>query len=307
MSIDKKMEKTEKVLFKKEKQVEKAVAKEYQQALDFIRVQLSIAEQKYSKGGKLTYAEMSKYGRLQALEKQIADELNRINSAVNKNVARYQVDIWESSYYGTGFALETELQEKLSFALLPKDAVRQAVQNPLTQLALENNADQVKRAIRSTITRGLALGQSVPDISKQVKADLEKNANNATRIVRTETTRIQNEAIQTAGERAASKGIDLVKKWNATLDSRTRDRHRKLDQQTVELDEDFTVNGMSAPRPGAFGRADMDINCRCRLTYIPRGSTEPEYRRARGTDGKGKVIPYTNYNDWFKNRVSKVK
>lgn len=303
MSIDSKMDKTEKVITRKEKQVEKQLAKEYQAVLDDIRVQLNKAADKYGKDDVLTYAEMNKYGRLQSLEKQIADVLNELNSKVDKNIIRYQMDIWETAYYGTGFALETELQEKLAFSLLPKDAIRQSVLNPLNKLALENNAELVKRSIRSTLTRGLALGQSVPQMSKQVKIDLEKNANNATRIVRTETTRVQNEAIQKAGERAAGKGIDLVKKWNSILDSRTRDRHRKLDQVKVELDEDFEIDGRKAPRPGAFGRPEDDINCRCRLTYVPRDSTEPEYRRARGIDGRNKVIPYTNYTDWYKNRV----
>ena len=186
---------------------------------------------------------------------------------------------------------------------MPKEAVRQAVLNPLTELAIENNSLQVKNAIRSSIVRGIALGESVPKMSKSVKRDLEKNANNATRIVRTETTRIQNEAIQKAGEKAAAKGIDLVKQWNATLDGRTRRTHRKLDQQIVEMDEEFVVNGHSAPRPGAFGVAEEDINCRCRLTYIPRDVSEPEYRRARGRTGKGEVIPYKTFDEWFKNRV----
>lgn len=304
MAIDKKMEKTENAVMRDENNTVKTIEKEYQGALDAIRVILATAAIKYGVDGKLSMAEMSKFNRIDKLQKEINEALTLVNKSVDKKTIEHAIKTYETAYYGTGFALETELQEKLNYTKLLRPNVIKAIENPLTKIALEDNADRVKRSIRRTIASGLAQGQSVPQMSKKVKIDLEKNANNATRIVRTETTRVQNEAIQEAGEKAAQK-IDLVKKWNATKDSRTRKSHRKLNGQIKKINEEFTVNGHSTQRPGGFGVASEDINCRCRLTYIPRGVSEPEYRRARGTDGKGEVIPYTNYTEWYKNRVVK--
>lgn len=305
MSIDKKMEKTEKVTLRDENKTVKTIEKDYQFALDSIRAILAASAIKYGVDGKLTMAEMSKFNRLDNVNKEINEVLINVNKSVDKETIEHSIRTFKTNYFGTGYALETELQEKLNFNTLTRPNVLKAIENPLTELALEDNADRVKRSIRRTLTSGIAQGQSVPEMAKRVKVDLEKNANNATRIARTETTRVQNKAIQEAGEKAATKGIDLVKKWNATLDGRTRRNHRKLDGETKELNEEFTVNGHSTQRPGGFGVASEDINCRCRLTYVPRGISEPEYRRARSTDGKGEVIPYTNYTDWYKNRVVK--
>lgn len=300
MTIQKKMDTGEKKTMTIEKRTEKALKVEYQKALDAVREELAKAEAKY---GPLSMPVMSKSNRLKKLEKTLNDHLNEINKQVLKITDDHSVNVYRENYYNAGYALETELQEKLSFNLINKDTIRNSVENPLNKLAIDNNADAVKRKIRSSITQGLAQGKSVKDMSKMVKKDLQTNANNATRIVRTETTRVQSLAIQQAGEKAANKGLELVKEWVATLDDRTRDRHRELDGVTIGINEEFKIDGFSAQRPADFGAAEMDINCRCRLIYKPKEGTEAEYRRARGTNGKNAVIPYKTFNDWFDNRV----
>jgi len=52
--------------------------------------------------------------------------------------------------------------------------------------------------------------------------------------------------------------------------------------------------------PGELGGpAEEVINCRCTYTGVIAGY-EPEARRARDEG----IIPYTNYKDWFANRIS---
>ena len=79
--------------------------------------------------------------------------------------------------------------------------------------------------------------------------------NNAYRIARTEGHRIQNQSAMKAANKAKEKGADVVKQWDATLDSRTRPTHTLLDRQIRELEEPFEVAGKKAMYPSGFGIA----------------------------------------------------
>ena len=67
--------------------------------------------------------------------------------------------------------------------------------------------------------------------------------NNGIRIARTEGHRIQVASNLDAMQAAKERGADVVKQWDATLDETTRERHRELDGQIREIDEDFEYSG----------------------------------------------------------------
>ena len=92
-----------------------------------------------------------------------------------------------------------------------------------------------------------------------------KAYNNAIRIARTEGHRIQNEAALDGQHGAKKKGADIVKRWDSTLDGRTRDEHRECDGQIREIDEPFDVGGEKMQAPGVGGSAKNVCNCRCCL------------------------------------------
>lgn len=52
-----------------------------------------------------------------------------------------------------------------------------------------------------------------------------------------------------------------MKQWDATLDGRTRDSHRRVDGEIRELDEKFS-NGLMFPGDPSGGAAEV-VNCRC--------------------------------------------
>lgn len=58
-----------------------------------------------------------------------------------------------------------------------------------------------------------------------------------------------------------AKGADVVKQWDATLDGRTRDSHRRVDGEIRELDEKFS-NGLMFPGDPNGSAAEV-VNCRC--------------------------------------------
>lgn len=63
-------------------------------------------------------------------------------------------------------------------------------------------------------------------------------------------------------------GVLLFKRWDATMDGRTRETHRLLNGQIKRRDEMFTTVNGSAKEPGKFGIASEDVNCRCILTFV---------------------------------------
>ena len=86
---------------------------------------------------------------------------------------------------------------------------------------------------------------------------------NAMRIARTEGHRVQQQSQWNAITEAKNAGCEVVKQWDSTLDGRTRSTHARLDGQIREIEEPFEVDGKKAMYPGAFGRPEEDIHCRC--------------------------------------------
>ena len=126
---------------------------------------------------------------------------------------------------------------------------------------------KLKENIRNEVSRGIANGstwnQTASNLAMGMRSPLNKSYNNAVRIARTEGHRIQNQAQMDTLNKAKSKGADVVKQWDSTLDDDTRDTHKQLDGQIREIDQPFEVNGKTAMQPGGFGEPAEDCNCRC--------------------------------------------
>lgn len=127
--------------------------------------------------------------------------------------------------------------------------------------ALGVDTNRLKKTISAEITRGIASGMNYADIARNVNAAAGTGFSNATRIVRTEGHRIQQAAADDARYNAKSKGADVLKQWDATLDGNTRESHRQVDGEIRELDEKFS-NGLMYPGDPAGGAAEV-VNCRC--------------------------------------------
>ena len=60
----------------------------------------------------------------------------------------------------------------------------------------------------------------------------------------------------------------LLKTWHTMCDNRVREAHWYLEGDTVPLDEMFyTLSGDGAYYPRGFGIPELDIGCRCWITY----------------------------------------
>ena len=84
------------------------------------------------------------------------------------------------------------------------------------------------------------------------------------RIAETESHRIGNEI---AFEGAKAVGAKR-KLWLTMLDDKVRDTHVYLESVSVGISDDFySYDGDHAPYPGAFGKAENNVGCRCEVEY----------------------------------------
>ena len=129
-----------------------------------------------------------------------------------------------------------------------------------------------QKVIANSVLQAVIQGESIPKLAKRIAAQTgETNMNAMTRYARTAMTSAQNAGRMEMLHRAQGMGIKCKKVWLATLDSRTRDAHAKLDGQTVDIDDDFQTDFGPLKFPGDTGSkgsvpANL-YNCRCTLIY----------------------------------------
>ncbi|WP_187443523.1 phage minor head protein [Rossellomorea aquimaris] len=279
--------------------VEKELIANYQRSLKEIRGKLAELYEKTD--GDFNAA--NKYNRLAALEASISKEISELTKKNAKTLQNGIAGHYEESFLRTAFLLENEVKASLGYALMNKKAILQAIENPLDRVGFINRHKEgqlvLARQLREEITQGLIQGKSYGQTAKKVKERFGVGAFKATRIVQTETNRVRNRAKIDSMQEASDAGVNIKKRWMATLDKKTRDSHGDLDGVTIDLDENFEIDGDSGDAPGNFSSPENTINCRCTMVSIVEGF-EPNRRRVKGEG----VTEYKTYSEW-KNNVSK--
>lgn len=213
----------------------------------------------------------------QALKGQVSGILDKMQGDNYATIDKYLNSCYETGYIGTMYDIAG--QGIPIIAPIDQAAVVKAVQldskisNGL-YTALGVNVGKLKKTITQEISRGIASSLSYSDISRNLKNTSGVPLYNAKRIVRTESHRIQQQSAEDSRRIAKSKGADVVKQWNAALDSRTRDSHARVDGEIRELDEKFS-NGLMFPGDPAGGAAEV-VNCRCTADTRARWAIDEE-------------------------------
>lgn len=154
-----------------------------------------------------------------------------------------------------------------------------------------------RKIIKQSVARGLLTGEHPSEVATRIEGLFTGDTplspyKRSLRIAQTEMHSIMNQAAYETMVAADAGGLKMKKRWDATLDGSTRKDHRKVDGETVAIDEKFS-NGLMMPGDG--GPADR-INCRCALVNVLDGFTpDVNLRRDNVT---GKSIPYMTYAEW---------
>lgn len=206
-----------------------------------------------------------------ALRKQVEGALDILNGNNFETVSDYLTASYEEGFIGTMYDLQSQ-GVPLIFPIDQAQVIQAIKQDTKLSSNLYEAFDMndLKKKITSEISRGISSAMTYNDIARNISGFANINLNNAMRIARTEGHRINIKSSMDAQKRAKEKGADIVKQWDASLDSKTRPHHRELDGQIRELDEDFTYSGGSVSAPSYFGIPSEDINCRCALLQRAR-------------------------------------
>ncbi len=256
-----------------------------------------------------------------ALKKQIGSILDNMQVEEFRTVSEYLTKCYEEGFVGTMFDLQGQ-GIPLCFPL-DQEAMVRAVQldskisNGLYS-RLGEDVSMLKKRITAQVSRGIAVGMSWQMMAKQLSGTTNIGFNNAVRITRTEGHRIQNQSTMDACYKAKEKGADVVKQWDSTLDSSTRESHVAVDGEIRELDEKFS-NGLMFPGDPSGGAAEV-VNCRCALLQRARWALEEKVNPDTGgvywEDGEftkmdnesGELVNFksiTDYNEFKKQYLKK--
>lgn len=284
----------EKELDKLEKDIEKRILKNYQEALKQIRAEISRVYEKYD--GDIE--KLQKYDRLTALERKIMDIIRELSKQTSNSLLVGLGVLYNESYMRTFYDIEQQAGAYIYFALLDKETINQAILNPADRIGfinrMKDNHTKTRQQLMDILIQGFMQGLGFGRVSKQVRERFGQSAYNSLRIVRTEGMRVRNAATQKSREVSVEAGVSLKKRWVSTLDTRTRDSHQKLDGKTIDVNDYFKIDTDKALAPLMFTLPQNTINCRCTTISIVDGF-EPKTRRSK-EDG---LIPNMTYEQWI--------
>ena len=297
----------DKLIDKRNAEIERQILKEYRAFLKELRSKLSEAYARYGSKGDgavaLTIEEMQKYGRFDKLEKAIGGDLMSLGRGIGKGVRASKSQSFQTSYYNAGYGLETGLGIGNTINVLNTEAIQAAITNPLDQIkwmeSVTDTANRYRRAIRSSLVETFTQGKSFAEAARDLKDKTEKSLNQSARIIRTESTKAKsignNAAYDNVVKSADRLGVKLEKVWDAMLDGRVRGpAHSGLDGEPSDEDGYWTYVGTSTKTkgPGLSGVAKQDINCRCTT-----------YAKVDELDGDVEIEPQIEmgFSEWRKN------
>ena len=263
-------------LLSSEKEALKALEEAYKQALIDVSAKIKIMQ--YDPNYK--NAVYRKEHQI-ALRKQIAAAVAHLQNNAYQTIDQFLSDTYDTAYAGAMYGMGKPKGGVHLIQPINRDAAVKAiltdskVQGGLYE-ALGVDVNKLKKAITHEITRGIATDLPYNDIARNIAERARAPLSRAKTIARTEAHRIQQASQQDARKAVKEKGADVVKQWDSTLDSDTRETHRKLDGQIREIDEPFEVDGKKAMYPGKFGKPEEDCNCRCVAVTRARWALDEE-------------------------------
>jgi len=284
------------------KREEREIITAYKASLKDVKAKIADFYEKYAgPDGKLSPAAAQQYNRLEKLSAEIENEILKLSRSNENSFQKSLFELYSETYNHTGWGAEQFSGIGLRWAKRSKEAIEKAIHNPLAGLTLSEtlrkNRQEILWEIRRQLVQGIVTGEPYTKTAKRLQNTLEHDAAKARRIIWTESHRVKEDARQAGYERVDSRGLKVEKMWVATLDESTRHSHRLLDGQIVGVNDYFVIpgTGLKALKPGAFGVASEDINCRCGTILIYNGQI-PKERMARGQG----IINYVTYEEWKK-------
>lgn len=297
---------------------------------------------KYSDdNGVLNVAILQQNAKYASFLEEVDKNIKEVTPAISKTIKSTVEKTYKACFEGmiNGFsnsAGDIKFKDSFNGLSIKPEVLKAAVENPISGLTLperlQKHRQDVIYDIRQSISNSLMTGERFDTTSKKLVERLDVSYGKASRIVRTESHRVQEKGLMDGAEHINDKvkGDGLVyaaiwhnlgdekvrpnirvktKKGWKTYKSHTNANHRKMEGQLIESGGYFDLgNGVKAKSPGESGDASNDCNCRCFVEYEMMTVEEFEERGGKwknsvkkysesGISGKKKLSNYNNKVD----------
>ncbi|MCE5021392.1 phage head morphogenesis protein [Staphylococcus haemolyticus] len=291
-------------------QAEKEIEILFANRLKVIKQELANMFEKYQFDDvHVTWTEFNKYNRLNKELIRIGEMLTEDYREVAKTIRQTQQNAYIEKFLMSLYLYEMASQTSMQFDVPTASVINKAIEQPIEFIklvpTLQKHRDEVLKKIRIHITQGIMSGEGYSKIAKALRDDIGMTKAQSLRVARTEAGRAMSQAGLDSAKVAKDNGMKMKKRWSATKDNRTRDTHRHLDGQSVDIDDNFKSSGCVGPAPHLFvgvASAKENINCRCKLLYYIDEDDLPDVMRVRNDDGVTEVIPTMTYREWEKQK-----
>lgn len=219
---------------------------------------------------------LGKAKHLQDMIDVLITDFTNADKIAMKIVDEEALDVYATNANYAAFAIEKNMNVNLSWTLYDRSTVERLIRDdpdilPLPSVDIPLDMRWNRQHINSAITKGILLGDPIPEIAQRLVTVANMGMNAAIRNARTATTAAECAGRQDTYQRAKGMGIQLKKQWLATLDGKTRHAHRMLDGQTVDVEESFQVDGYKLKCPGDPSAPGYLIyNCRCTIISVDK-------------------------------------
>lgn len=253
--------------------------------------------------GDLNYSQRLYVSRMTSLLLQMENQVDFLAGVQEEHMFKHLDSIAYIAYNELFYEFEQLNGFAVNFATLPTDILHTIINVPIASIKLSDRLNdgvvpELKRRLQEVLFTGFAKGDSYQKMARRLSEAAAMSYRRTLTIARTEGGRVTGITRQMSQEEGSRVGIKAQKRWVATFDHETRNTHRELDGQTVDVKSHFEVDGKFAMQPNMFGIAEEDINCRCRTINVIEGY-EPTIRRDNLT---GEEVSHKNYNEWLKSK-----
>ena len=137
---------------------------------------------------------------------------------------------------------------------------------------IKGMTEEIMNDLRRELEMGIMGNEGIAKIKARVSSVFDVGENRAQMIARTETNRAENQGKLQAFK---SSGVKLKKQWNTHFDDRTSPICKRLDGQTIGINENFKdkTSGWEGPCPPSH------VNCRSSVLYITDEEIKEQEKR----------------------------
>lgn len=239
--------------------------------------------------------------RWQEMVDTLAEDYRNADRLAASIVNGYTPEAYALNHDYATFQVEQGSRVDTSYTLYDRATVERLLRDepdllPVARVDSAKDLAWNRRHVVSAVTQGVLQGESLDRVARRLRTVAGMDFRASMRTARTTMTSAQNAGRVDAYQRAQEMGIQVRKRWMAALDMRTRHTHRRLDGETVSMDERFS-NGLHYPGD-PYGEAGEVYNCRCTLVPDLPGVDYSADRISR-LDG-------VSYEEWRSERATGV-